>query len=150
MEQLSMQTRKAYPSDLTDAEWDLIEGAFPGPPSPSHPGRRRAYPVREVVNAIVYLLKTGCPWRHLPHDLPPYTLVSHYFHAWRKGGLVERLHDLLRARLRRDKKREAQPRTLAIDSQTVRSAEKGGARTPARRSGTTRLRRSRAASGTSA
>jgi transposase len=74
--------REPYPSDLSDEQWELIEDLIPKPnPHPNFP--KDEYPRREIVNGILYLLRTGCPWRHLPHDLPPWTLVAHYYYAWK-------------------------------------------------------------------
>ena len=90
--------RRPYPSDLTDAQWKLV-----GPLSPpaSGGGRPRTIDPREVVDAILYVDKTGCPRRALPHDFPPEGTVRHYFHAWRRGGVWERILDALRQRVRR-------------------------------------------------
>ncbi len=83
-----MDTRKPYPSDLSDLQWDNIEHLFPPERRPT--GRPRDYPIREVVNAVLYICRTGCAWRLLPHDLPPWGLVSYYFYTWRAKGLWDR------------------------------------------------------------
>jgi putative transposase len=140
-----MQTRKPYDTDLTDDQWSLIEGFFPGAPPPSAPGRRREYPYRDIVNAILYLGRTGCQWRNLPHDFPPYTLVSHYYHLWRKNGLLERIHDALRAKVRKQAGRDPEPSVLLVDSQSVKTTEKGGRRNLSKLSVLTWARRSKAA-----
>ena len=83
-----MSTRERYPSDLTDLQWDNIEHLFPPERQPpGKPGRRRTYPRREVVNALFYMAKSGCSWRMLPHDFPPWGLVSYYFYTWRDQGI---------------------------------------------------------------
>jgi transposase len=78
--------RQAYPTDLTDAQWDVIKRVVPAPRSG---GRPAIYSRREVLNALLYLRRTGCPWRALPHDLPPWNLVYWYFMSWRSSGLLE-------------------------------------------------------------
>ena len=89
--------RLAYPSDLSDREWQLLEPLLP-PPKPG--GRPITYPRREIVNAIRYVLRTGCSWRMLPHDLPPWRIVFHYFRTWRRDGTWQRVHGVLHAELR--------------------------------------------------
>ena len=82
--------------------------------------------MREVMNAILYLLRTGCPWRHLPHDLPPYRTVFYYFTKWRKCGAWKKIHDKLHERVREFKQRQTDPSAAIIDSQSVKTGEKGG------------------------
>jgi transposase len=101
-----------YPSDLTDEEWSLVEPLIP---PAKHGGRHREVNVREVVNAIMYLLSTGCQWRYIPKDLPPRSTVHDYFVRWADDGTLEKIHHAL-----------ASPTTCVIDSQSVKSAEKGG------------------------
>jgi putative transposase len=134
--------RLPYPSDLTDAQWRAIEAVLP-PAKGGRSGRPRKYPLREVWNAVFYQARTGCPWRHLPHDLPPHALVWEHFRRWRDGGLVEAVHDALRARVRVKEGREPTPSAAIIDSQSVKTPQKGGT------TATTRTRTSRAASATS-
>lgn len=100
--------------------------------------------MREVVNGMLYLNRTGCQWRALPHDLPPWGTVAYYFYAFRRDGTWQRMHDALRADVRVAAGREPTPSAACIDSQSVKATEKRG---PA--AGTTRARRSTAASGTS-
>jgi transposase len=133
--------RTPYLSDLTDEQWSLIEPHIP-PPRPG--GRPREAEMREVINGILYLNRTGCQWRALPHDLPPWGTVAYYFYAFRRDGTWQRLHDTLRQDVRVAAGREPTPSAACIDSQSVKATEKRG---PA--AGTTRARKSMAASGTS-
>jgi len=132
--------RTPYPSDLTDEQWTLIEPHIP-PEKPG--GRHRRTDMREVVNAILYLNRTGCQWRAIPRDLPCWGTAAYYFYAFRKDGSWQRLHDTLRERVRVAAGREPTPSAAVIDSQSVKTTEKRG---PA--AGTMRARRSAAASGT--
>lgn len=115
--------RKAYPSDLTDRQWAVLEPLLP-PPKPG--GRPRSVDLREVVNGLLYLLHTGCPWRSLPNDLPPWGTVWTYFRQWRDDGTLERLHDELRDQVRQQANRDHDPSAVIIDSQSVKTTEKGG------------------------
>ena len=130
-----------YPSDMTDAEWALIEPLIP---PEKRPGRHREVNIREVVNGIFYLLSTGCQWRALPKDLPPRSTVHDYFKLWDWDGTLERLHFALFVQVRELAGKEASPTAAIIDSQSVKSAEKGGS--TATRRATTRPRRSKARS----
>ena len=115
--------RPNYPTDLNDREWQLLEPLLP-PPKPG--GRPVKYPRREVVNAIRYVLRTGCSWRMLPHDLPPWRTAFHYFRTWRRDGTWQQAHDALRSLTRQFEGRQASPSAAIIDSQSVKTAEKGG------------------------
>ena len=110
-------------------------------------GRKREVDVREVINGLLYVLETGCPWRHLPKDFPPKSTVHGYFDLWAWDGTLERIHEALYLALREKEGREASPTAAIIDSQSAKSAQKGGLRSIRR--GTMRARRSRASSGTS-
>ena len=133
--------RTAYPTDLTDAEWRTIEAVLP-PAKGGHTGRPRTYPLREIWNAIFYQSRTGCAWRYLPHDFPPYSNVWEHFWRWRENGVIERVHDALRERLRVQNGREPTPSAAIIDTQSVKTTQKGGT------TGSMRARRSRAGSAT--
>ena len=112
-----------YPSDLTDEEWALIEPLIP----PGKPGGgKRTADLREVVNGLMYILGTGCQWRALPKDLPPRSTVHDYFSLWSWDGTLDRIHHALYVQCREAAEREASPTVCIIDSQSVKSAEKGG------------------------
>jgi len=113
-----------YPSDLTDAQFALIEPLLP---AAKPGGRPRTTNLHDVVNAILYLNRTGCQWRALPKDYPPWSTVSDYFRAWRRDGVWQRVNDALRARVRRRAGRRRSPRTARLDSQSVKGGGAGGA-----------------------
>jgi len=115
--------RKAYPSDLTDAEWKLIK---PYIPKAKTGGRPRTTDMREVLNGIYYFLKTGCQWDMLPHDLPAKGTVYHYYNEWRKDGTWQKLNAALRGDLREELGRERQPSAAIVDSQSVKTTAKRG------------------------
>ena len=133
-----------YPSDLTNEEWTLVE---PQIPPAKHGGRHRTVMVREVVNGVMYVLSTGCQWRYLPKDLPPKSTVHDYLTRWNYDGTIERMHHALYVQCREAAERQASPTACVIDSQSVKSAEKGGAGSI--RPVMTRGRRSKERSGTS-
>lgn len=118
--------RARYPSDVTDAQWRLIAPLLPAPKTG---GRPEKHPRREIVNAILYLLRTGCSWRHLPHDLPPWRTVYGYFAAWSADGTVEWIHDRLRDQLRDGEGRDPMVSAGIVDAQSVTGADTVGAAT---------------------
>ena len=126
-------SRKAYPSDLSEAQWRLIEDLIP----PAKPGGRpREVSMREVLNAIMYVLRSGGAWRLLPHDFPKWNIVYYYFWRLRREAIWQDIHDLLRDELRVKEGRNASPSAAVIDSQSVKTTEKRGfaVTMPARRS----------------
>jgi transposase len=137
------RSRLRYPSDLTEEEWALVEPLIP---PAKRGGNRRTVSVREVVNGLMYVLSSGCQWRAIPKDLPPRSTVYDYFDLWSWDGTLDRIHDALYVRCREAASREASPTAAVIDSQSVKSAEKGGSASI--RPATTQARRSRARSGT--
>ena len=142
-----MQTRKPYPSDLSDTEWQFLRGFF-SDRKHGRVGRPREYAWREIVNGILYLVRTGCQWRHLPHDFPPYLTLSYYYHKWRKNGLLEKMEEHLRRAVRLAAGKEATPSVVIIDSQSVKTTEKGGLTNLTKPSGMMPERRSKAANAT--
>jgi putative transposase len=119
-----MHTQR-YHTDLSNFEWAVLEPHFPPPQATGRP-RRHSY--REILNAIFYLLRSGCAWRLLPRDLPPWQTVYHYFRLWRLSGLWERLNSALRQRLRGQMGREPHPSAGIVDSQSVKTTGVGGPR----------------------
>ena len=116
-------TRNAYPSDLTDAQWELI---LPLIPPAKHGGRPREVNMREIVNTILYLNRTGCQWDMLPHDMQPKSTAYEYFSRWRDDGTLTKFTDALRTQVRAQAGREESPSAACIDSQSVKTTEIGG------------------------
>lgn len=131
------RSKLRYPSDLTDEEWAIIAPIIP---PAKRGGGKRTVSLREVINGLMYVLSSGCQWRAMPKDLPPRSTVNGYFGLWDYDGTLDRIHHALYVRCREQAEREASPTAAIIDSQSVKSAEKGGrastrmASTPARRS----------------
>ena len=115
--------RKPYPSDLSNAEWELMA---PYIPNAEAGGRPRAADMHEVLNAIFYVLKSGIQWDMLPHDFPPKGTVYHYYNIWRKDGTWQRLNATLRGELRQELGRNETPSAGIVDSQSVKTSAKGG------------------------
>jgi putative transposase len=115
--------RKAYQTDLSDAEWSFLE---PHLPAPTATGRPKMHSTREILNAIFYIVRGGCAWRLLPHDFPPWKSVYHYFRLWRLDGTWERMHAALRKRVRVRLKRNPQPSAAIVDSQSIKTPGVGG------------------------
>src|SRR5438046_10421105 len=114
--------RQSYPSGLTDAQLAVLEPLLRERDG-SGPGRPATVPLREIVNALLYIKQTGCPWRYLPHDLPPRSTVHYYFEKWTADGTLEEVGRHLRERVRRQAGRAAQPTAGILDSQTAKSGE---------------------------
>jgi putative transposase len=121
-------TRKPYPTDLTDDQWDRLEPLLPKPKSGTRKGGRPAVDTREVLNAVFYLLRGGQAWRMLPHDFPPWKTVYTRFRLWRLAGVWQRVHDALREEVRIEAGHPPTPATLRVDSQTVKTTHRGGPR----------------------
>jgi len=115
--------RQPYPTDLSDEQWQLLS---PMLPPPFLVGRKREVDLREVMNAILYLLRSGCAWRYLPHDFPQWTTVYYYFSRWRDMDWFVKLNAELRSEVRKAEDRDQNPSAAIIDSQSVKTTEQGG------------------------
>ena len=131
-----------YATDLTDGQWKLIKPHLPPSQSGTRKGGRPPTDVRRVVNGLLYLNRTGCQWRMLPREFGPWPTVHHYYRTWRRDGTLQKIHDALRQKVRVQADRKPSPSAAIIDSQSVKTVEKGG------RTATMPARRSRVASGT--
>jgi transposase len=135
------RSKLRYPSDLTGAEWSHVAPLIP---PAKRGGNKRTVNVREVVNGLMYILSTGCQWRAIPKDLPPRSTLHDYLELWQWDGTLEHIHHALYVKCREQVCREPSPTAAIVDSQSVKSAEKGGPRSTG--TATTRARRSRARS----
>jgi len=119
-----MDARQAYPTDLTDAQWALVEPFLRAwkDRHPSVSGHQGRYDLREILNAIFYQNRTGCQWRNLPHDLPPMSATYYYFATWRDDGTTQAIHDLLRCQVRERAGRAEDPTAVVLDTQSIRAA----------------------------
>jgi transposase len=131
-----------YPTDLTDEQWRLIGRHLPPAKSGTCKGGRPPTDRRRVVNGLMYFARSGCQWRMLPKDFGPWPTVHHYYRTWRRDGTLAKMHDALRRQVRVQEGHAPTPSAAILDSQSVKTAEKGG------HAATMPARRSRAASGT--
>jgi putative transposase len=154
----AQKARKPYPTDLKDKEWAKIEHLIPLPKSGGKStigGCPPKYDRREILNALFYMTKAGCTWRMLPHDLPPWEVVYMYFAQWRDDGVFEHINAVLRRRIRVEGRirvevgKDQEPSAAIIDSQSVKTAEKGGLAAAGARLATMLVRKSREESDTS-
>ena len=121
--QIDNPVRKPYPSDLSDAEWSLIEPLLPSAKGFGHPIE---VDFREILNGVFYVQRTGCQWEMLPHDLPPYSTVYNYFRKWQRKGIWQQMHDKIRQQVRQADNRDPDSTIAIADSQSVKTTEKRG------------------------
>jgi putative transposase len=121
--EIAYPPRKPYPSDLSDAEWEILKPLVPKPKGFGHPVE---VDFREIFNGIFYVQRTGCQWEMMPHDLPPYSTVYNYFQKWQRKGIWQLLHDKVRQQLRTELGRNEQSTVAIADSQSVKTTEKRG------------------------
>lgn len=112
--------RKLYPTDLSERQWHILKPLIPAPKAS---GRPRTVDMREIVNAIFYILTSGCAWRLLPHDLPPWSTVYYYFRLWRRDGVWQQFNQILREKVRSSQGREPTPSAALVDSQSAKTTE---------------------------
>lgn len=115
-------TRQAYPSDLTDKEWEILQEKM----KKNIKGRPLLVDIRDIWDAIFYVLRTGCAWRQLPHDFPKWETVYYHFRKWQKSNLIKDIHDMLRKKTRKQAGKEEDPSLGLLDSQSVKTTDKGG------------------------
>ncbi len=129
------ETRRRYATDVTDEQWAVLQTVLLEPPARRGRGRPRTVDLRRVLDALFYMNRTGCQWRYLPAEFPAWGTVRYYFDKWEQDGTWERVNDELRRRVRVQAGREAEPSAAIMDSQSVKTTEKGGtaATTPGRK-----------------
>ena len=115
----------SYPSDLSEEQWTLVEPLFP---PPNRRGRHHKYTRRAILNALFYVDRTGCQWRYLPGDYPPWPTVYYYSRKWNLDGTLQTIHDALRNQVRKNLGKEEEPSAALLDSQSVKTSQKGGSK----------------------
>ncbi len=121
--QVANAHRKRYVSDLSDAEWELLADLLPAPKGFGPP---RTVDLREIVNGVFYVQRTGCQWEMMPHDLPPHETVYKYFRKWQRQGVWQRIHERLREQIIVQSGHTSEPQAVIVDSQSVKTTEKRG------------------------